>query len=237
MRWLVFVALLPLFFAPPALAQDDEDEEIDSCQSWPNVPVNIVTVFSEPKYDFDKNMAAIQSIASDRGHSLPEGIALGVARYEPVLNFNVPTVVEDMPLGITCAYIKHVDVAFGYEDLTVLIAHEVPQGSCGFEEILKHEQKHVEVAHELLHKYAPIISEKLAEHLKVYGMSQASNPDYAQQYLSDKLHDAVGDIVMQMENENIERQQQIDTPAEYERLGTVCNGELATITQQYMTKK
>ncbi len=226
-----------LLLAAPALAQDDDDENVQGCQSWPNVPINVAMVFSEPQYDFNESMAAIQQIAGDHEHSLPEGIALGITRYEPILNFNVPTEIEDLPLGVTCAYIKHVDVTFGYGDLTVMIAREVPRDGCGFKEILAHEEKHVAVARELMHKYAPIISQKLEEHLKTYGMFQAPNADYAQQYLSDKLHEAVGDIVTQMENENIERQQQIDSPAEYERLVAVCNGELATITQQYQAAK
>jgi hypothetical protein len=218
--------------ASPAPAQDAAPD-VSGCDSYPNVPVSVTPLFEEPQADFTQNLATIQQIARDPRHSLAESLALGVTRYNPVLEIHVPIEVVTPPSGLACAYVKHADVTVGYRDVVVFIASEIPRDSCGFAEIMGHEQKHIAVNRELLAKYAPLIEEKLRSYLKLYGVFRVENVDYAKSLLHDRLGAITGDLVAQMQSENVELQRQVDSPEEYARLGRVCNGELAAIAGEF----
>jgi hypothetical protein len=227
----IFTLLLIVFFADPAAAQD-----VVSCDSYPDVPVNIIAVFDEPQYDFSQNLASVQAIARDRQHAIPhnEAIAMGITRYSPVLEFRIPMMVETPPDGLACARVQHVDVTVGYHDVTVFIANEIRQGTCAFAETMGHEQKHVAVNRELLQEFAPRIEERLKSYLRLYGVFRVENADFAEQLLRERLTSEMNDIIQQMQNENIQRQQLVDSRSEYERLSRVCGGDLSRIAGQFM---
>jgi len=140
-------ALCFIFFVHTAGAKD-----IDSCASYPDVPVNVKVVFDEPKYDFTKNLASVQAIANGGGQGIPENdaITMGITRYQSVLEFQAPTIVHTAPGQPACAYVQHIDATIGYRDVTVFVASEIPQGSCAFDETIGHEQKHIAVNRHIL---------------------------------------------------------------------------------------
>ena len=223
-------ALCLAFLAHPAAAQD-----VSGCNSWPDVPVNLQPVFDEPKTDFSQNLAAIQLIASDRQHSIPQyhAITMGITSYRPVLEFRVPIVVQEEPDGLSCAYVQHVDVTLGYRDVTVFIASEIPQGTCAFDETMAHEQKHIAVNQNILEEFAPLIEERFKAYLKLNGVSRVQNPDYAKQLITERLKSIMDEVVDQMIAENMRRQREVDSTDEYARLSRVCNGELSSIADRY----
>src|ERR1700748_401303 len=110
------VLLISAFLATPAFAQEN-----DSCQSWPDVPVNVQVEFDPPDYDYSQNIAAIQNLASDAEHTIPQyhQVTLGLNAYKPVLEFNIPVVVEQQSDGLTCAFVQRVDAKVGFKDVTV----------------------------------------------------------------------------------------------------------------------
>lgn len=210
-----------------------------ACVSYPDVPVNITPVFESPKYDFSENLAAIQQIASDRQHVIPhnESVTLGITRYERVLQFHIPMEIEQRPGDLACAWVKEADITVGYRAVTVFIAREIPGRSCGYEETVNHEQKHVEVNRELLIEYIPRIKEAMKNYLRANGMFRVQDPKYAEQLLREKLNIAMQAIIKDMEAENVRRQQQVDSPEEYARLAHVCQGQLTVIADNYRRGK
>jgi hypothetical protein len=216
--------------AVPAPAQD-----IDDCQSYPNVPVNVHAVFDQPRYDYSQNLTSLQTLASDHEHSIPQyhEVTMGLTRYEPVLEMHVPMVIVTSSEGLVCAYVKRVDVTVGYRDVTVFVASDIPQNSCGFNETLGHEEKHVAVNRGLLNEFVPRIETRLKDYMRMNGIFRTENADYAEKIMNEKLKSIINDVVYDMDSENAERQRQVDSPQEYARLSSVCNGQLSHIADQF----
>jgi hypothetical protein len=158
---------------------------------------------------------------------------MGITRYQPVMEFHVPVLMDIEPDGIACAHVQHVDVTFGFRDVTVFIASEIPPDSCAFNETMAHEQRHVEVNRDILNQFVPVIEDRFKEYLKLNGVSKVQNADYAKQIINDRLKAIMDEVVDQMTAENIRRQREIDSRDEYARLSRVCDGELSKIADQY----
>jgi len=223
--------LFVILTTSPAIAQD-----VENCDPYPDVPINITPVFDEPKYDFSQNLAQIQLIASDRIHSIPQyhAVTMGITRYEPVLEFHVPMIVRTEEGGMSgCAFVKHVDVNVGYRNVTVFIASEIPEGTCAFDETMAHEQKHIGVNRQTLAEFVPLIEDRFKAYLRLNGVQQVENADYAQKIITDKLKSIMEDVTGQMQAENIARQREVDSIQEYTRLSQVCQGELTKIANRY----
>jgi len=206
------------------------------CASYPTVPVNVTPVFDEPHYDYTTNIANLQGLAQDTRHTVHgshRGLVLGLTRYNPVLEFRVPMRRLTFPDGLTCAHVDHVDVTIGYRDVVVLIPKEVPQGSCGFKEVMFHEQKHIAVNRAILDEYSPLITKKLQDYLRLNGVFREPNPDYAVSLLNQKLNAILHDMADQIVTENSRRQQLVDSPEEYRRVSATCNGQLIDAATQY----
>jgi hypothetical protein len=209
----------------------DESE----CDSYPDVPINITTRFDEPVYDYDAGIAQIEAMASDQRHSIHENLTLGLTRYMPTLEFGVPVRSVQYPDGVACAHVQHVDVTIGYKDVTVFIAREIPQGTCGFDTIMAHEQKHIDVNRAILAEYTPLIEQRLKVFLHDNGVFREPNLDYASTMLQGKLQQILNEISEQIVTDNRQRQQQVDNPGEYRRITYSCNGQLTGIARRYMT--
>jgi hypothetical protein len=96
-----------------------------------------------------------------------------------------------------------------------------------------HEQKHVSVNRAILNEYAPKIAQKLQDYLRMNGVFKEANPDYATSLLNQKLKAILDDMSMRIFTENQRRQQLVDSPEEYRRVGATCNGQLVQAAQQY----
>ena len=200
------------------------------------MPVKVTPVFDEPQYDFNTDISGIRDVLNDTQHSIQENhdtLPLGVTHYEPVLEFRLPVQIITFPDGISCAHVERADVTIGYRNVTVYIAREVPQNTCGFEEIMAHEQKHIAVNRQILQEYMPIIEGRLKDYLRLNGVFREQNLDYAVSLLREKLQEILNGLGQQMTDENRARQHQVDSPAEYRRLTVSCNGQLAGVVGNF----
>jgi hypothetical protein len=218
------------FIADPAFAQDS-----GPCEGYPDVPVTIDATFEEPHYDFSQNLAAIQVIAQDHEHAIPhnEAVSMGITRYRPILEVRISMMVETPPQGKACARVHQVNVKIGYQDVTVFVANEIPRNSCAFNETLGHEEKHVAVNRELLDQFTPLIKQRLEAYLRLYAVFPVDTAAEAEPLLHDHLEGVLEEMIQQMANVNMERQQQVDSPVEYKRLADVCDGALPRIAGAY----
>jgi hypothetical protein len=224
----LLLCLLLGFWAYPVLAQDVV------CPSYPDVPVDISAHFDNPTYDHSQDINAILRIANDSKHSIKEGLTLGVTRYDPVMEFNVSIHEMRIASGLACAFVDHVDVNIGYKNVAVYIASEIPQDSCGFNQVMQHEQKHIDVNKQILAEYAPRIQSELKEYLRMNGVFKQVKEDYALAILHDRLQQLLNGIITDMTEENHRRQQAIDTRAEYVRVSSACGGQLRGIAAQFL---
>ncbi len=219
-----------LLLSVPAFAQNLVD-----CKDYGAAKVSVTELFDAPIVDHSKSLEAIQDIVGDMRHSIPQyhELTMGITRYEPTVEFNVPMEIVTYPNGISCAHVQHADVKIGYRDVRIYVAGEIPQNSCGFKETLDHEKKHIDVNREILDKFVPLIQERFNNYLRFNGNAQIDNPELAEKILNHKLEEIMSETINQMDAENMRRQRDIDSTGEYNRLAKVCGGELSRIARDY----
>ena len=200
------------------------------------IPIMIQPIFDEPHYDYNEDIGALQQLAHDAKHNVHgghEGLSLGLTQYRPFLGFRVPVNTLQFPDGTGCARVEKVEVEIGYKDVVVYIPRNVPQGSCGFNEVMGHEQKHIAVNRALLQEYVPIMQDRLQEFLRTHGLIRERDTSYAVKLMNEQLQAILDDVSNQMVQENSRRQQLVDSPQEYARVSAACNGQLQQDVRQY----
>ncbi|NTU77094.1 MAG: hypothetical protein HGA90_04695 [Alphaproteobacteria bacterium] len=233
----ILLALLRASSAQAALTAQGEGD--GSCNPYPDISVTVMPVFEAPKSNTSTNLAALQNLSRSGLPKIPhyESVALGITSYAPVLEFYAPIIQHLMPDGSFCARVQHLDARIGYKDVTVYVASEFSPGSCSYQEILAHEQKHIEVNRQLLQEYAPLIKQKLTSFLKLNGMFIVPNGAYANKLLREKVTAVIQEVSLRMLEENKKRQKLIDSPEEYARTKTACQGQITRIVQSTMARR
>lgn len=115
-------------------------------------------------------------------------------------------------------------VTVEYKPIKVYIGREFPPDSCSYREILQHELRHVKAYHHHLPRVETAIRNRLAGRLEgriIYGEKGT---------LEDKLKGEVYDEWLPLVDEEIRRidetQARIDSAEEYNRMETVCDGQI-----------
>ncbi len=229
-QFLVFFTLLALFLLPQLAYAEDPYVE---CAPYQDIPVNVTPRFDQPNYDYVHSISAISELAADTHHVIHEALTLGLTRYEPMLEVRVPIKGVQLPDGLACAHAENVDITVGYRYVTVYVAGEIRQGTCGFEEVLAHEQKHIRANMQTLEEYTPRIKSEISAYLKQNGVFREPNFDYAAKLIQEKLQSITNNIMNEMTAENQQRQLDIDTVAEYDRISASCGGQLRGIASKF----
>lgn len=135
-------------------------------------------------------------------------------------------VLQDAVSGYECIAPK-VDVTLNYSPVLIYVGNEFAPGTCAYQEILEHEQRHLKAYMDNLARVEKVVSEALNKRF-------AGQPMYAPSgtAMSALEHEINGSwfpfIRDEFEKGKIE-QARIDSPEEYARLGKACNGEIADI--------
>ncbi|MDP9128105.1 MAG: hypothetical protein M3N08_07605 [Pseudomonadota bacterium] len=227
--WRFFCALGFLIAMQPRLAEAEEDH---GCRVAKDVPVHITEVFEEPKIDRTADISAIQKILSDSRHSIRENISLGVTHYHPMLELRLPVEAISFQDGTHCAHILHAEVSIGYQEVVIYIAKEIPEGSCGFNEIMEHERKHIAVNKQILKDFVPVIEERLNEYLKLNNTFRQEKLGEAVGVVRQKTQAILDDVGEDMIRENQRRQGAVDSPSEYRRITASCDGQLLEVAER-----
>lgn len=203
----------------------------DVCGAAGPMRVAVHPVFANTVYDFSYSVEDIQGLANDAVHRVRQGWALGLTRYEPTLTMTAPIEAVAASDGTFCARPASVDVDLGYKDMTVTIPSELDGSSCGFEQILRHEDEHVDVSEHMLRKYLPLMRARLEDEIKRDASARLPTAEDAVALERNMLNAALVDIARQMADETAALQQDVDSPEEYHRMLDVCGGELADLVK------
>lgn len=229
LRFCLVLGLLGLCVASASRAAE--------CESYPNVPVAVTPRFDEPRYDLNIDLASLQAMAKDSRRGIPEnhqGLTLGLTHYMPVVELHVPVKTITYPDGIVCSYVERADAVIGYRDVVVYIPQEVAQGTCGFDEVMAHEQKHIAVNRAILDEFQPRIEQQLQAFLKLNSVFRQTNAEYAASLVRQKLQEILDQTSDEIFAENRRRQKEVDSHEEYMHITNSCNGELKQISLQYL---
>ncbi|MFD1625825.1 hypothetical protein [Azospirillum griseum] len=157
---------------------------------------------------------------SARGHVL----GLTQARYGE--QSQISAQFQPMSDGSFCASLKTMTVSFGFQQRVVLVARELPTASCIFREVLEHEMKHIAVDEALLREAAPQIRRRLEETLAQFEPVRVRGENQAMQAFRRRLDATMRAIMQEFGRERDQRQAQVDTAEEYERVSKSCGGEV-----------
>lgn len=111
---------------------------------------------------------------------------------------------------------------------TIFIASEIPETTCLYREVLKHEYTHYKTDLQIAQDYQAVFQQEIANFMRqtgVIGPFPAAMQPQAKQELVRRLEAVVHIVSERMNADRIRRQALIDTREEYERVVRACPGD------------
>jgi len=157
------------------------------------------------------------------GHTL--GLTSAILYHDVVIEWSL----QDTPAG-TCVRMASANLRIGYKTRTVDVAAEIPSGSCLEREVLAHENRHLATGEAVALESVSWITQDLTRFARTAPAMLFRRGDSAGIHLwmqqeKDRLGATITPDIDTLAAEHERRQQLIDTPEEYARLGAVCGGE------------
>jgi hypothetical protein len=107
----------------------------------------------------------------------------------------------------------------------IYIASELPEGSCLFDAVMDHERQHARIDREELAAGESLIEDAVAEAARRFGPVEAvgRRAEAMSEDIAEVVESAFRHALAEVEQRRQARQQAIDTPAEYARIGVRCD--------------
>lgn len=209
------LALLPaLFLSNLALA--------DGCERLP--PPSVMVKRLELPYVMNTQHSH-QALTTMGSKARPGSRVLGLTLGRAIVQFEVKTPTYTDPRGRWECASPQLVMTYGFNPMTVFVAKEFPPGTCPYNEVFQHELRHVTTYQQHLKNIEKDLVEALSRRFATGGPWRG----------------AVGQTTEILEREMDERwipyvkreigrveiaQALIDTPAEYDRVSSACNGDV-----------
>lgn len=204
--------------------------QAEQCPEFPGTAVRIHPVFTAPRYNFQQSLAQLRQIAETQSAAIfhrdqPVGLALGEMAVTMSMQANAVMMPDKKTV---CAKPAVLTVDVGFQNSTIYVARELPRRTCAHNEVLAHEEHHVEIDRQLLKEFEPIITRYLQTSLHELGTVQAESTEAAEAKMQKFIRKQLEKVAEKMNAERARRQAAHDSPEEYQRLAAVCNGEVTT---------
>ena len=187
--------------------------------------IHVRALPSQISYNFESTMAQLTYTPPTERRDGHVMLGLTESTLRTNINWNTNMLVSSKP-NIACLR-PQVTLTFDVNPQIVSIAREFPKGSCSFNEIAVHEMRHVRANQNQLEVAAAYMEEELKKFFQqkiFYG-----SPDT----LKDQLEEALKTTWLPLAEQQLEKvnaaHEVIDSPEEYARNKTVCNGEITRI--------
>ncbi len=138
---------------------------------------------------------------------------------------------RDRDEGFNCLWYQKIDVTMALDPI-IYIAREIPQGSCLYAEVLKHEMKHLEADLKVMSDYQIVLQDRIdwfLKHAQVEGPHHADVLTKARKNMGAKFDQLIKEVHDQLQADRIQRQSAIDTLGEYERVAKTCPGDIGVM--------
>lgn len=226
MSILVYAGLI--FAAAPAYAL-----ESNGCEDYREPNINIKQLIVAPRYNDTFALADIRALANQGGtnitstsHDTPVGLTAASLKLDTRYEVNLTISPEDRTV---CAQITDMNLSFGFDDTTVFIASEIPNGSCSYHTVLQHELQHVKTDRLLVDVTMPVLPTYLRTALRQIGVVRASSPQAAELHLKNAVSEYMQGMGANLSQVRRDQQAAIDTEDEYNRISTSCDGALSDL--------
>lgn len=218
---IVFVVFATLAFMPvSALAAACKIDKIPS--------VDIELKSEEIIYDFDRSAAELNAIRGVGVDATTGGLRKD--NQSVVLSHLSWMFQEHQRTNTGCLSFDRIVVTIQLRP-EIYIAREYTQGQCR-DEILRHEQRHVEIDRMVVNKYARLIGESVqgaVDRTGILGPFPIQNLQGEKDRTSHLIQDTIRQQTQAMQREMRIRQAELDTPEEYERVSRICGELIGTL--------
>jgi len=214
--------------APAVAATPAESFESQCARRLSPTSIQVLALPSEIHYNFDSGMAQLTSKGS-RQRKLGQvvlGLTETTMRYK--LNWGANYLV-DPSTGQACMR-PQLTLVFDVNPQLVSVAREFPRATCAFNEIVTHELRHVNANQAQLHATADTMQRELTSFFgqKVfYGSQEALKKQWQEALTSSWMPMAQAELAKVEHAHNV-----IDSPQEYARNRTICNGAISQAVAQ-----
>jgi len=214
------IALL-VFFASAQIRADE-------CERLPPPSITLKR-FEEPiSLDTTYGYKSITVLASTLNRA--ENRVLGLTRGTARVQFETKTaLIIDRTSRWECAS-PQIAVFYGFSPMKVYVANEFAKGSCAYNEIYRHELRHVKTYQEHLANIEKDLSDALTRRFAT-GAPWRSPVGQTRLTLERELNERWLPFITR-EIERVESAQAlIDTPEEYARVSASCNGDIKRLVR------
>ena len=230
LRILIFLLFLCVVTPLPATAFE--------CPEFESPTVTVSPLVRNPRYElsYDLMMLLAMGRAEDRTRfsstetETPVGLTTAALKFETT--YQIFTVESPLDHSV-CAQVKSFNLDFGFDDILVYIASELPHNSCAFREVLDHEHKHVNTDRTLVNFYTPKFQSMFERLINSIGMIRAASGKEAERKIKNDIETYVHELSENLAAVRHKYQKQVDTKEEYERLRKSCNGEIERIIRKH----
>ncbi len=174
-----------------------------------------------PKLDNSLTQPQLQAMPTKSGH---RGRALGLYRGDLVSEFQSRLVIDHQG-DEACVRLQSVELRVSMPQRIIYVVRERRPGSCEHNVVLEHERKHQAVDDAVIAEHIPRL-QRLMQAAAQRVSAQRIKPGgekAAQQRLDKELKAALNQASKSLEQERAARQQAVDSPQEYARVGAACD--------------
>lgn len=212
-----------LVFAGPVAAQPRS-----GCPAADRVDLAIETLDSDVKYVFNRSVYELSDMPG-RSH-VPPGLThapvLGLSTVRLGIDSEMAAIFSLGANATVCGRLSMLQVRVGYQERTVLVAKELPKGSCIHNEVLTHERKHVAVDDAMLKTFTSLVRPRIEALIARIGPVVARSQSHAMNVLRGQVDRELDALSREMNRERDRRQAEVDTLEEYQRVTDSCNREV-----------
>jgi hypothetical protein len=186
--------------------------------------VSVSRSLPPPAIDNTLTQPQLQRVAANH-HA---GRALGLYRATVNGRFNAEIAMR-WDESEACLWVSSLAIEVEAVDRRIWVIRERRPGTCHYDAVLAHERRHEEVDDAMVEAYAARLRSVLAQEAAALGLVRVApgERDAAQQRLVDALKKAFQAEMRALQAERERRQNAIDTPAEYRRVGAACSSARA----------
>ena len=160
------------------------------------------------------------------GRSETLGLTVTRAQYSATMG---GPILQDKVSGYECVA-PRVEIKLNYSPVLIYVGNEFVPGSCGYNTILEHEQRHLKAYMDNLARVEKIVRDALNRRFE--GKPLYAPSGTAQSALQHEINSQWMPFIQAEFDKGKSEQAKIDTPAEYARLANTCNGEIREIVQR-----
>jgi hypothetical protein len=197
--------------------------------AMPKAPSVVVEPLSDPiQYDFSRSEKELSAMKMDTASPYPPGAdsATGGLRVDhPIIAMDAKWgYLTYTPANMICVWYDTIKVTLQLKP-HIYIANRYGLGPCR-DAILAHERRHVDVDREIVNKYTIRIGQILkdiVDKMGALGPYPADQLSKISAFMSQSVKQALSMEEERFEAEERQRQAQVDTLQEYQRVTTICH--------------